>query len=146
MMRGITMVDLVPSIFGLVGVVIGGVISYKVQTKHQQDIEKRNDKRQKYIAYNQFLLNDGESSPLTIYPHPGAEGDFEWEIYRQGPRRILYDNLHLFDKDIVENVLMIDLAGERAEVMGVEPGDIGEICYRYTQIRKMIIQGYKNSL
>ncbi|WP_445509103.1 hypothetical protein ACUMHR_03340, partial [Rossellomorea marisflavi] len=60
-------------------------------------------------------------------------------------RKILYENLHLFDKKIIANVLQIDYVGERAEVMGPEEEDIIEIYHLYSEIRTTIERDYKKS-
>jgi len=138
--------EILQASLGLIGVIIGGILSYIAQTKHQQKIEERKDKRQKQIAYNNFLLLDGERTPLIIPMHYGERGDFEWETYIDGTRKILYKNLHLFDKKIVENVLRIDFVGERAEVMGPEPEDTDEIFSLYSEIKNAIEEDYKNDL
>lgn len=138
--------DLLQASIGLIGVMIGGFISYIAQTKHQQKIEERKDKRHKLIAYNNFLLLDGEKTPLVIPMHQGEPGGFKWNVYIEGTRKTLYENLHLFDKKIIEDVLQIDYIGERAEVMGPEPEDTDEIYDLYTEIRKTIEEDYKKNI
>ena len=140
------MIDLIPSVSGLVGVIIGGLISYTAQKKHQQNMEKRKDRREKHIAYNQFLLLDGIRSPVFYNQHNNLYEDFEWSIYSEGSRKILYENLHLFDKEIAESVLQIDTLNESSEVMGVEPEDVVELCNRYIKIRKAIQEDYQRDI
>ena len=65
--------ELLQASVGLIGVIIGGVISYIAQTKHQQKIEQGKDKRHKLLAYNKFLLLEGEKTPLVIPIHHGNE-------------------------------------------------------------------------
>jgi len=134
------------SLFGLIGVVIGGLISYTAQTMHQKRIEKTNDKRDKHIAYNKFLLLEGKKTPLIHTIHHGDEVEFEWNTYIEGTRDVLYENLHLFDMEIVKNVLEIDLVGEEAEVMGPEQHHTERIYYLYSQIKTSIEQDYKNDI
>ncbi|WP_010530579.1 hypothetical protein [Lentibacillus jeotgali] len=138
--------EILQPLVGLIGVVIGGVISYVAQTKHQEKTEKKNDKRQKHIAYNNFLLLEGENSPLVIPMHHGEKEDFESKAYAEGTRKILYENLHLFDKKVVKNVLRIDFVEERAEVMGPEPEDTYEIYHLYLEIKNAIIKDYENDI
>ncbi len=134
------------SLFGLIGVVIGGFISYVVQTMHQDRIKKTNDKREKHIAYNKFLLLEGRKTPLKHKIHQGDKVDFEWKTYVEGTRDVLYENLHLFNKKIVQNVLEIDLVGEEAEVMGPEQHHIERIFYLYSQIKSSIEKDYKTDI
>lgn len=140
------MIDLIPSVFGLVGVVIGGLLSYTVQGRHQKNMEKRKDERDKHIAYNQFLLNDGTRPPVFFNHIINAYDDFDWAIYSEGPRKVLYKNLHLLEDEIKTNVLQMDMVAERVEAMGIEDDDIAELCDRYIKIRKAIKEDYKNDL
>jgi|SRR5690625_1729715 len=138
--------EILQPLVGLIGVVIGGVISYVAQTKHQEKTEKKNDKRQKHIANNKFLLLEGGNSPLITPMYHGEKEGFEWKTYTEGTRKILYENLHLFDGKIVKNVLRIDFVGERAEVMGPEPEDTYEIYHLYLEIKNKIIKDYENDI
>ncbi len=139
-------VRIIQSLFGLIGVVIGGLISYATQTMHQRRIEKTNDKRDKHIAYNKFLLLEGRKTPLVHKIHHGDEVEFEWNTYVEGTREVLYENLHLFDVEIVKNVLEIDLIEEEAEVMGPEQHHTEQIYYLYSQIKTSIEKDYKNDI
>ncbi len=139
------MVEIIAPFLGLLGVVIGGFISYKVQSKHQTQIEKIKDRRNKHIAYNQFLLYEGERSPLVVPIHMSEKKEFRWEIY-QKQREILYANLHLFDEIIIKNVLHIDYISERAEMMGPEQQDTDEIYHLYSEIKNTIEEDYKKDL
>ncbi len=134
--------QLIQSVLPLLGVIIGGYISYKAQLNHQEKIEKRKDKRQKLIAYNNFLNSDGINPPLEIPMHQGMDKGFHSKIYREGTRKILYDNLHLFPKPIPEKVLKIDYYEEKAEVMGPEQQDTDNIYKLYTEIKIKIKEDY----
>lgn len=133
---------LAPAI-GLIGVLVGGFVSYLTQTSNDKRIEKRNDKRQKYIAYNEFLLREGINSPLVHGVHGDSERDFLWEVYAEGNRKILYDNLHLLHSEIVWSVLQIDLISEEAEVMGPDYIYKIRIYDLYKEIKDWIIKDYR---
>lgn len=137
--------EILQSLLGLIGVVIGGVITYLAQKIHHEKTANKNDIRQKHIAYNKFLLLEGEKSPLIISIHYG-EADFMFNTYTEGTRKILYENLHLFDRKIVESVLMIDFVGKRAEITGPEPMDTIEIYNLYSEIKSAILMDYKKDL
>lgn len=139
------MVEIISPFLGLVGVIVGGLISYKVQAEHQKKVEVSKDNRSKHIAYNQFLLNEGESSPLERPMHHNQPKAFDPERYKV-QRELLYNNLHLMDKRIIHNVLKIDMVSKRAEVMGPEQSDTDEAFDCYTQLKDIIIADYEKDL
>lgn len=138
------MVEIISPISGLLGVIIGGLISYKVQSKHQKQVQVVKDERCKHIVYNKFLFNEGESSPIEgpMYDNQKAFDPERYKIQRE----ILYNNLHLMDKKIVKNVLDIDMVSKRAEIMGPEQRDTDEAFDCYTQLKEIIIADYEKNL
>lgn len=137
---------IIQSLIGLSGVIVGGVISYAAQTMHQSRIEKRNNKRDKHIAYNKFLLLEGRKTPLIHAIHHGEKVEFDSFTYIEGTRDVLYENLHLFDVKIVKNVLEIDLIAEEAEVMGPEQHHTDQIYHLYSQIKTSIVKDYESDI
>ena len=138
--------EILAPVIGLVGVLVGGFVSYLTQTKNDKRIEKRNDKRQKYIAYNKYLLLEGISSPLVYGVHSDSERDFSWETYAEGTREIFFKNLHLFNESIVRNVLELDYISEEAKVMGPEDIHIHRMYTLYEEIKILIERDYRNGI
>lgn len=140
------MSKIVDSLFALLGVIIGGAITFATQSIHQINIENLKDKRSKHIAYNKFLLLEGKKSPLIHKIHHNQTNDFEWNTYATGTRTILYDNLHLLDNTIVKQVLEIDQIAEEAEVMGPDQIHIDRIFHLYSNIKNSIKVDYNKDL
>lgn len=82
--------DLLQSILPLIGVGLGGWISYWAQTRHQNRIEETKNRRMKLIAYNTILGNEGNNSPLEFPIHYGELKDLDWKVYVEGNRKVLY--------------------------------------------------------
>ncbi|MHC8517475.1 hypothetical protein [Sporosarcina sp. ITBMC105] len=135
--------EIISPVIGLIGVLVGGFVSYLTQTRNDKRIERRNDKRQKHIAYNKFLLLEGMNSPLVHGVHSDSERDFLWEVYAEGTRKVLYDNLHLLHSEIVWSVLQIDIISEEAEVMGPDYIYINRLYGLYEEIKDWIIKDYR---
>ncbi|MGM7701836.1 hypothetical protein ACSVDE_08890 [Pseudalkalibacillus sp. Hm43] len=134
--------QILQALLPLIGVIVGGLVSYLAQTAHQKRTEKHKDRRQKTIAYNEILKIEGENSPLEIPSYSGENKGFDWKKYVEGNRRILYDNLHLFDFSIADKVLDIDHIGEKAEVLGPEQEDIDMVYDLYCEIIDWIKKDY----
>ncbi|MCA1012824.1 hypothetical protein [Halobacillus halophilus] len=137
--------QILQALLPLIGVIIGGFVSYLAQTANQKRIEKNKDRRQKTIAYNEILKREGENSPLEPPIHSGENKEFDWKNYVEGNRRILYDNLHLFDFNIADKVLHIDYLGEKAEALGPEQEDIDWVYNLYFEIIDWIKKDYPKS-
>ncbi|WP_411953789.1 hypothetical protein ACKXGF_11130 [Alkalibacillus sp. S2W] len=134
--------QILQAILPLIGVVIGGFVSYLAQSAHQKRLEKSKDRRQKIIAYNEILKIEGESSPLESPVHMGENKEFDWKKYEEGNRKVLYENLHLFDFSIVDKVLEIDYMGEKAEALGLEQQEIDMLYDLYFEIIKRVENDY----
>ncbi|SDJ73568.1 hypothetical protein [Salimicrobium halophilum] len=128
----------------LLGVLLGGFISYFAQTHQQKKDEIRKDKRNKLLAYNTILKLDGSNTPLIHPTHYGMAVDFDYTVYKGKIREVLYDNLHLFDYEIANNIMEIDEVALRAEIMGPEHEDTEEIYDLYKKVIEAIYTDYKN--
>ncbi|WP_269410372.1 hypothetical protein [Lentibacillus daqui] len=135
--------DLLQSILPLIGVGLGGWISYWAQTRHQNRIEETKNRRMKLIAYNTILGNEGNNSPLEFPIHYGEPKDFDWKVYVKGNRKVLYENLHLFKYEVVTRVLHIDEIAEKCEYLGPGQEYIEMIFDDYHKIIMIIKQDYK---
>ena len=97
----------------LVGIVIGSLIASKGQNKlfkEQLNAENRKLKREKHLKtlyiYNKFLEANGRTSIAGNFDPPV----FQYELYMEEIRGILYEDLSCLDKDVYELVREIDYA------------------------------------
>ncbi|WP_424475395.1 hypothetical protein [Oceanobacillus kimchii] len=97
------LIDATPT---LLGVIIGGVITFSTQFFMQSRDEKKKKETDKLKAYNEILKLE-ETTPSKPPEYPEDRG-FDWKIYKESTRKVLLDNLHLFDKLIVEKVFSIE--------------------------------------
>ncbi|MGX9931939.1 hypothetical protein ACW0KB_11940 [Virgibacillus salarius] len=134
--------DLVKATLPLFGVIIGGLITYRTQTKLQVRNEVKKERAEKLKAYNEILRLEA-NTPLVHPLHHDLEKDLEWKIYKNNARNVLYENLNLFDEKIIENVFEIDGIAEKIEVAGADFGDKQLLYDKYSEIIKFIYADYK---
>lgn len=149
-----TTAEVMNMILPLVGVVIGGLITYFVQTKairethkfEREKIEEENikkDKELKYQAYNQILLNDAIES-INIYDfHHGWELDYN--KYAENIRPVLFKVFHLLDGKVADELLKIENTYAKIEALGEpEEGDKENLSESYNKIKEIIRHTYKD--
>lgn len=141
-------------IMPLIGVLIGGLITYFVQTKairethknERKKIEKENIKKEKelkYQAYNQILLNDAIESVNTFDLHYGWE--LNYNKYAENVRPILFKVFHLLDGKVADELLKIENTYAKIEAMGEpEDGDKESLGESFNTIKKVIRNSYKD--
>lgn len=135
-------------VIGLIGVLVGGFVSYLTQVHKDKRSEIREDIRQKHIAYNQFLLIDGDKSPLLRAMKFGGLNGFDLDVYYSGTRSVLFKNLHFFNNSIVDYVLDIDsIANEINETEDDRGGALGDKLFElYIKIRVDIMEDYNKDI
>ena len=149
-----TLSEVMSMILPLIGVVIGGLITYFVQTKtirenhkhERKKIEDENIKKEKelkYQAYNQILLNDAIESINTYDFHYGWE--LNYNKYAENVRPILFKVFHLLDEKVADELLKIENTYAKIEAMGEpEDGDKESLGESFNTIKKVIRDSYKD--
>lgn len=109
--------ELLNAVTPLLGVLIGGVITYCFQNQLETNREKRRERTEKIKAYSQILKIDVNTPLLHGAPSHIANG-FIWETYEEKVRPLLFDNLHLFEQSLVDTIIQLDGEQEQIEITG----------------------------
>lgn len=133
------LVDIVSDIFSnslvasLLGVIVGGFITYKVQKhsidKQQQferekikDEENKKNQKIKIKAYNK-ILHLSSIHIVSEWNHHTGETELYSAKFTEHIQPILYEIYHLLDAEIAKEFDFIDRKHEEMTVMGPEDGD-----------------------
>ncbi|OEH54000.1 hypothetical protein AQ616_09435 [Oceanobacillus sp. E9] len=137
--------DFLNAVLPLIGVVVGGIITYLTQTKHHKDNELKKERSDKLRAYNEILRLEAYS-PLIYPTHHYEQKEFAWKLYEKNSRNILFKNLHLFDEEIIKRVLKIDGIFQKIEAVGIDEDELDSVILfdNYNEIIKYIIKDYEN--
>lgn len=137
-------------IMPLIGVLIGGLITYIVQTKsiketHRFEREKireedtKKNKELKFKAYNEVLYNDTVEAINVYDMHSGWE--LNYKNYAKFVRPVLFNIYHLLDEEIAEELLRIENIYTRVEATGEpEEDDENNLSKSYDKI-KILMRG-----
>lgn len=134
------LIDAIPTV---IGVFLGGGITFFTQyfMKRREDNKKRES--DKLRAYNEILRLE-ENTPLEHSVDNREYRKLDWMKYIANSRNILLENLHLFDKEIIEKVLLIEDTAAEAKFIAYDyPLDQDNYEY-YNDIIKYIRKDYKS--
>lgn len=105
--------DIFTGILPLLGVFVGGIITYKTQTNTvekqlEREIEKEKELKnvERLKVYSEILKLEGEN--LMIERIGGSQVEFNLGVYMDKIRPVLYSKFYLLDKNVAENVRKID--------------------------------------
>lgn len=128
-------------ISGLVGIIIGGFVTFITQIKVLKTKDKLDRKKELFKSYNDFLKQDRKTSPIIYNPTTGYKS-FDTNIYIDNIRDILIENLHLLDSHIIKSIINIE---ENIDIYQYEMEDIYlEFIYqKYELIKKQIYDDLK---
>ncbi|GEM_PF-3470187 len=105
--------EIFTGILPLLGVFVGGIITYKTQTNTvekqlEREIEKEKELKniERLKVYSEILKLEGEN--LMIERIGGSQVEFNLGIYMEKIRPVLYSKFYLLDKNVAENVRKID--------------------------------------
>ena len=151
-----TLSEVMSMILPLIGVVIGGLITYFVQTEsikenHKHELKKieeeniKKNREMKYQAYNQILLNDAMKSINIWDMHHGWELDYN--KYADYVRPILFNVFHLLDEKVADELLKIENIYSKIEAIGEpEDGDENSLGESFNKIKIAIRHSYKDEV
>ena len=104
----------------LIGVIIGGLLTYFTQAKiatnqlkREKEREKENKKAERFIVYNEVLKIDGEIQMLYINSHIA---EFNLQAYREKIRPLFYTRFHLLHEEIANSVRLMDIIISEADL------------------------------
>lgn len=145
--------NIINNVLPLFGVLIGGLITYVVQSKSIKETQKfeqkkiineknQRDEEIKFKAYNKVLLNDGVE-PIHIWDmHHG--GELDYKNYVKYVRPELYNVYHLLDKEIAKELIKIENIFARQNAWEeADEGDQESLSQSYLNIINTIKQKYK---
>ncbi|MFY0762136.1 hypothetical protein AB1K32_25380 [Metabacillus dongyingensis] len=138
----------------LVGVVLGGVITFVIQQssiRKQQEFEREKikidnfykEEIRKFETYNKILQIDGIYRIHDKSHHQGAS-ELNRDNYNEYMRPVLFDIFHLLDEEIAEEVNNIEDIYERQAVMEeADEFDQEKLSNSYEKIILLIKQQFK---
>lgn len=107
-------------ILPLIGVIVGGFITYLTQTKTlnkqlKRDIEKEKETKilERFLVYNEILNLDGEIQ--MQYYMGGGSTKFNLADYRDKIRPLFYSKFHLLNQDIAQAIRKMDMIIKEAD-------------------------------
>ncbi|MFG3613083.1 hypothetical protein [Rummeliibacillus stabekisii] len=108
------------------------------QIKHEEEKENKARKNEYMAVCNQILMVDGEN--LIVTDSRNGYWNFDVSVYKKSVRPIIYSKFHLFDAELKEFILDIDMRIATADHdenwnSNVE-NQIAEIYLRFIQIIK----------
>ncbi|GEM02196.1 hypothetical protein SAMN05421839_10575 [Halolactibacillus halophilus] len=119
------------SLPALIGVFIGGTITFITQTMSDKRNEKLQEKERienvrirKLRVFGEIIRNES-NSPLIYSDRQGAILEFDWKLYSDNNRNILYDNIELLNNEIIE--LILDMDFNYAKLNFLEEDEFGFI-------------------
>lgn len=145
--------ELFKALPSLLGVIIGGLITFSIQQstlrKQQKwerikmEIDKLNQEQNiKFKTFNKILQLNGRYEVLEHNMHYGPE--LNQKNYTEHVRPLLFDIFHLLDEKIVTNINKIEDIYERQFVIEDEfPGDKETLSNSYLQILELINEQFK---
>lgn len=141
--------ELLKALPSLLGVVVGGLITFLIQQvtlRKQQNWDRKKleldkfykDEDRKFQAYNKILQMDGTYRIHTIDHHTG-DGELDEKNYNEYIRPILFDIFHLLDENIAKQVNRIEEIYERQYAMEeANPDDDEKLSKHYLTILQLI--------
>ncbi|GAA3721457.1 hypothetical protein GCM10022378_09400 [Salinicoccus jeotgali] len=128
----------------LLGVVVGGFITYKVQKQSmekQQQFERKkmkyeeNKKNQetKIKAYSK-ILHLNSTHMVSEWDHHTSRTELYGDKYMKYIQPILYEIYHLLDDDIAKEIDYIEISFERIYILGSENDDKWSLGHSYSKI------------
>lgn len=113
----------------LIGVFIGGIITFFTQTMSDKRKEKLQEKerienvrKRKLKVFGEILRNES-NSPLLYPVHQGDMVGFDWKLYSDNNRDVLYGNIELLSNEIIE--LLLDMDFNNAKIIFYEEDEFG---------------------
>ncbi|AAP09543.1 hypothetical protein [Bacillus cereus] len=99
--------------------------------------EKRNELKETLEVYNKILKVDGEST--VVIDEDGKLREFDFNIYQEEVRPILYEKYHLLHDEVAKIVACIDLDIKRCKLFGeAEDSDHYGLCKDYDNLIRNI--------
>lgn len=154
------LVDIVSDIFSnslvasLLGVIVGGFITYKVQKhsieKQQQferekikDEEHKKNQEIKIRAYSK-ILHLNSTYIVSEWDHHTGKTELYGVKFIEHIQPILYEIYHLLDDEIAKEFDYIETSYERIYVMGAEDDDIWVLGESYSRILAKIRKEFED--
>ncbi|MGG0412965.1 hypothetical protein [Peribacillus simplex] len=146
--------DILKGLPSLIGVVIGGLITFFIQRstikKQQQwDREKLRidnfykSEAEKFKTYNKILEIDATRLIHHHYDSIDGGNKLDKKNYDTYVRPLLFEVFHLLDREVAAEVNKIEDIFEREYVKGTEPSDKKNLSDSYIKIIKLIKQQFK---
>ncbi|MCU5028572.1 hypothetical protein BK720_20020 [Bacillus thuringiensis serovar brasilensis] len=117
----------------------------ELQIKREEMKEKRNDLKETLEIYNRILKINGESTVIIERGSGGAPDEFDFKVYQNEVRPILYEKYHLLHDEVAMQVNGIDGIIRKCQFFEeVERIDHVECCEKYSRIIRTIKQNIYN--
>ncbi|KRF52724.1 hypothetical protein ASG98_19655 [Bacillus sp. Soil531] len=140
--------ELIKALPSLLGVIVGGLITFFIQQitiRKQQSWEKKKleldnfykNEEIKFKTFNKILELNGEHQVLEYDIHQGPE--LNYNKYIKYIRPLLFEIFHLLNDEIVREVNSIeDIFERQTAVEEAELGDAEDLRHSYSKILKLI--------
>lgn len=109
----ITWAQVVNSSLPLLGVIVGGIVTYKTQTtmlkkQFESELEKEREKNnvERLKVYSEVLKLEGAN---IMYEYAGQGADFNLKVFNKEFRPVLFTKFYLLHQEIAEIVRKMDM-------------------------------------
>ncbi|MGW8416155.1 hypothetical protein ACWGKP_19280 [Brevibacillus sp. NPDC055896] len=114
----------------------------KWELEDKERTELRESEQNKFIVYNKILKSASEHMIVTAGKYINLR-DFKIKTYMDSVRPIIYENLHLLDKEVVSRVRKIDTEIDKMNFLDDSEPEWVDNCARlYDEMLEMIESKY----